>query len=94
MNLVARPHISGCPPALEKRHGDESSASIWARHPSTIALKTVSYHSVKIADGGPVIADGYMVASPGPGLGVPPDMAVLGKLVWMIGIMRGYSTRS
>jgi L-alanine-DL-glutamate epimerase-like enolase superfamily enzyme len=43
------------------------------------------YHSVKIADGGPVITDGYMVASSAPGLGVTPDMAVLGKPVCVIG---------
>ena len=42
------------------------------------------YHSVKIADGAPVINDGYMVASSAPGLGVTPDMAVLGKPVWVI----------
>jgi L-alanine-DL-glutamate epimerase-like enolase superfamily enzyme len=40
---------------------------------------------VKIADGAPVINDGYMVAPSAPGLGVTPDMAVLGKPVWVIG---------
>jgi L-alanine-DL-glutamate epimerase-like enolase superfamily enzyme len=43
------------------------------------------YHSVKIADGAPVINDGYMAASSAPGLGVTPDMAVLGKPAWVIG---------
>jgi L-alanine-DL-glutamate epimerase-like enolase superfamily enzyme len=43
------------------------------------------YHNVKIADGGPVIAEGYMVASSAPGLGVTPDMAVLGEPVCVIG---------
>jgi cis-L-3-hydroxyproline dehydratase len=43
------------------------------------------YHSVEIAAGAPVIKDGYMVASSAPGLGVTPDMAVLGKPVCVIG---------
>jgi L-alanine-DL-glutamate epimerase-like enolase superfamily enzyme len=42
------------------------------------------YHTVKIADGGPVVEDGYMVASSAPGLGVTPDMAVLGEPVCVI----------
>ena len=42
------------------------------------------YHSVKVADGGPVVEDGYMVASPAPGLGVTPDPAVLGEPVCVI----------
>ncbi|MFJ4027210.1 cis-3-hydroxy-L-proline dehydratase [Paenarthrobacter sp. NPDC089989] len=37
------------------------------------------YHSLAIAEGGPVIEDGYMVASSAPGLGVTPNMDVLGK---------------
>jgi L-alanine-DL-glutamate epimerase-like enolase superfamily enzyme len=43
------------------------------------------YHSLKIAYGAPVIKDGYMVASSAPGLGVTPDMAILGKPVLVIG---------
>ncbi|MBV4477645.1 cis-3-hydroxy-L-proline dehydratase [Pseudomonas botevensis] len=43
------------------------------------------YHSLKIADGGPVINGGHMVASSAPGLGVTPDMSVLGKPVQIIG---------
>jgi L-alanine-DL-glutamate epimerase-like enolase superfamily enzyme len=42
------------------------------------------YHSLEIAAGGPGIEDGYMVASSAPGLGVAPDMAVLGKPVYVI----------
>ena len=42
------------------------------------------YHSLEIAAGGPTIEDGYMVASSAPGLGVAPDMAVLGKPVYVI----------
>lgn len=42
------------------------------------------YHSLKIAEGGPVVEDGSMVASSAPGLGVTPDMAVLGEPVAVI----------
>ena len=42
------------------------------------------YHDVTIADGGPVIEHGCMVASAAPGLGVTPDMAVLGEPVCVI----------
>jgi L-alanine-DL-glutamate epimerase-like enolase superfamily enzyme len=42
------------------------------------------YHDVQIADGGPAIKDGYMVASSAPGLGVTPDLAVLGTPVCVI----------
>ena len=38
---------------------------------------------MKIA-GGPTIKDGYVVASPAPGLGVTPDMAVLGEPVRVV----------
>ncbi|MEZ5088070.1 MAG: cis-3-hydroxy-L-proline dehydratase [Tessaracoccus sp.] len=43
------------------------------------------YHDLRIADGGPVIEDGYMIASSEPGLGVRPIMQVLGDPVWVIG---------
>lgn len=43
------------------------------------------YHSLKIADGGPLIKVGFMSASSAPGLGVTPDMAVLGKPLCVIG---------
>lgn len=39
------------------------------------------YNDVTIADGGPVVADGHMRASKGPGLGVTPDFDVLGDPV-------------
>lgn len=39
------------------------------------------YHTVAIAEGGPSVADGYMTANDRPGLGVEPDMAVLGEAV-------------
>lgn len=42
------------------------------------------YHSIKIADGGPRIQDGFMIASDEPGLGVVPDMSVLGEPVAII----------
>ncbi|MFJ4156697.1 cis-3-hydroxy-L-proline dehydratase [Pseudomonas sp. NPDC089752] len=42
------------------------------------------YHSAAIADGGPVIKDGYMVASDAPGLGVTPRMDVLGQPLQVI----------
>ncbi|WP_413795141.1 MULTISPECIES: cis-3-hydroxy-L-proline dehydratase [unclassified Pseudomonas] len=42
------------------------------------------YHSLKIADGAPVIKDGFMTASTLPGLGVTPDMDVLGKPVCVV----------
>ena len=41
-------------------------------------------HSMKIADGGPTIKDGYVVASHARGLGVTPDMAVLGEPVRVV----------
>ena len=42
------------------------------------------YHSLKIAQGGPVIENGRMRASSAPGLGVTPDVAVLGEPVSVI----------
>ena len=39
------------------------------------------YTDLVIADGGPEIADGYMFMADKPGLGVEPDMAVLGDPV-------------
>ncbi|NIF23569.1 cis-3-hydroxy-L-proline dehydratase [Candidatus Pantoea multigeneris] len=42
------------------------------------------YHRIKIADGGPRIENGYMIASDEPGLGVMPDMNVLGDAVAII----------
>lgn len=42
------------------------------------------YHRVKIADGGPRIEDGFMIASNEPGLGVTPDMNVLGEAITVI----------
>ena len=42
------------------------------------------YHSIKIAEGGPEIKDGYMVSSDAPGLGVTPDPEVLGLPVSII----------
>lgn len=40
------------------------------------------YHTIAIADGGPIVSGGYMRASDKPGLGVEPDMDVLGKPVF------------
>jgi L-alanine-DL-glutamate epimerase-like enolase superfamily enzyme len=42
------------------------------------------YHSLQIATGGPTIDDGYMYASERPGLGVTPEMDVLGTPVCVI----------
>lgn len=42
------------------------------------------YHSLEIADGGPQIKDGCMIASPEPGLGVTPHMDVLGEPIAVI----------
>ena len=42
------------------------------------------YHSLEIASGGPKIEDGYMIASDRPGLGVTPNMDVLGTPVSVI----------
>lgn len=39
------------------------------------------YHSLEIASGGPLVADGFMIAADKPGLGVEPHMDVLGKPV-------------
>ncbi|AQH02875.1 mandelate racemase [Burkholderia sp. KK1] len=39
------------------------------------------YHSLSIASGGPAMSDGYMYASDAPGLGVTPNMEVLGDPV-------------
>lgn len=36
------------------------------------------YHTVAIASGGPIVDGGYMMASDAPGLGVDPDLGVLG----------------
>lgn len=43
------------------------------------------YHSLRIAEGGPEMKDGYMFASDLPGLGVTPIMDVLGDPVAEIG---------
>ncbi|MEO1495385.1 MAG: cis-3-hydroxy-L-proline dehydratase [Pseudomonadota bacterium] len=43
------------------------------------------YHTVAIADGGPRVNGGWMTAPDAPGLGVAPDMAVLGAPVAVIG---------
>jgi len=40
------------------------------------------YHTISIADGGPSVHGGFMQASDAPGLGVEPDMKVLGKPVF------------
>ena len=40
------------------------------------------YHSRPIASGGPVVADGHMSVSNGPGLGVEPDWDLLGDPIW------------
>ncbi len=42
------------------------------------------YHSLAIADGGPEIKDGCMIASDQPGLGVTPRMDVLGEPLFVI----------
>jgi L-alanine-DL-glutamate epimerase-like enolase superfamily enzyme len=42
------------------------------------------YHSITVATGGPVIADGHMVASERPGLGVTLNMDVAGKPIAVI----------
>jgi cis-L-3-hydroxyproline dehydratase len=42
------------------------------------------YHTLQIAAGGPAIEGGYMIASSAPGLGVTPDMSVLGKPVCVV----------
>ncbi len=42
------------------------------------------YHSVAIAEGGPDVSDGWMTAPERPGLGVVPDMDVLGAPVAVI----------
>ena len=40
------------------------------------------YHTVAIASGGPIVKGGFMYASENPGLGVEPDMDVIGKPVF------------
>ena len=40
------------------------------------------YHTVAIADGGPVVTGGFMQASDAPGLGVEPIMDILGEPVF------------
>ncbi|MGI9406363.1 MAG: mandelate racemase/muconate lactonizing enzyme family protein, partial [Hyphomicrobiaceae bacterium] len=42
------------------------------------------YHTVAIADGGPAVTGGFMQASSTPGLGVKPDMDVLGEPVLVV----------
>ena len=42
------------------------------------------YASVAIAEGGPIVADGYMMAPAQPGLGVTPLMDMLGAPVFDI----------
>ena len=42
------------------------------------------YHSLKIAEGGPAISNGCMIASDQPGLGVIPIMSALGKPLFSI----------
>jgi cis-L-3-hydroxyproline dehydratase len=40
------------------------------------------YHTVAIADGGPIVEGGFMRASGKPGLGIQPDMDVIGKALF------------
>jgi len=40
------------------------------------------YHTISIAAGGPTVDGGFMQASDAPGLGIEPDMKVLGKAVF------------
>ena len=42
------------------------------------------YHDRAIAVGGPLIGSGYMTAAPGDGLGVAPDMGVLGDPIAVV----------
>lgn len=42
------------------------------------------YHSIKIAEGGPQIKNGYMISSDAPGLGVTPVTEILGAPVSII----------
>ena len=42
------------------------------------------YHTVAIADGAPAVDGGFMRASDAPGLGVRPDMDVLGEAVFSV----------
>ena len=42
------------------------------------------YHSIAIAQGGPTVADGMMSVNHEPGLGVAPDMSVLGTPVFSV----------
>lgn len=44
------------------------------------------YNDLVIADGGPVVADGHMTVTDAPGLGVTPDMAVLGEPIFEISV--------
>lgn len=41
------------------------------------------YHNLEIASGGPKIEDGFMFVDDSPGLGVGPDMRVLGNPVFI-----------
>ena len=43
------------------------------------------YNTIQIADGGPVVADGYMTAASRPGLGVEPNMEILGSPIFQLG---------
>ena len=42
------------------------------------------YHTVAIAEGGPSMADGFMWMVDTPGLGVEPDLSVLGAPVFEV----------
>ena len=44
------------------------------------------YHTVAIAEGGPMVEGGFMRASDAPGLGVAPDFGVLGEAVFAVGV--------
>jgi len=43
------------------------------------------YNTIQIADGGPVVEDGYMTAASRPGLGVEPNMEILGSPIFQLG---------
>ena len=43
------------------------------------------YNTIQIAEGGPVVADGYMTATSRPGLGVEPNMEILGSPIFQLG---------
>ena len=81
----------GLPMNIEDSWGGEIATAAIAHlahsTPAGFQFQSSAFHeysTVDIASGAPVVAEGYMVAADTPGLGVTPDMAILGEPLYVV----------